>query len=99
MCLRRNLSQRVRRVLIPNGDGQSRPLGGLTAKDRVVQMVVKDILEPRLETVFHSSSYGCSPGRSAYQAVDLARRNCWKYDWVLDVDRKALFGTIGHDLI
>lgn len=62
-------------------------------------MVVKMILEPRLEPVFHPSSFGYRPGRNAHQAVAQARRNCWRYDWVLDMDMKAFFDTIDHDLM
>lgn len=62
-------------------------------------MAVKLILEPRLERVFHPSSFGYRPYRGAHQAVEQARRNCWRYDWVLDMDMKAFFDTIDHDLM
>lgn len=90
--------QPVRQVLIPKGDG-FRALGIPTVADRTAQMAVKMLLEPRLEKIFHPSSYGYRPGRGASEAVAQVRRNCWRYDWVLDMDIKAFFDTINHELM
>ena len=56
-------------------------------------------LEPRFEKIFHPNSFGYRPGRSAKEAVAQARTNCWHFDWVLDLDIKAFFDTIDHDLL
>lgn len=89
----------VRTVGISKKSGGKRLLGIPTVTDRVAQMVAKIYLEPVLEPHFHKDSYGYRPGRSAIQAVEVTRRRCWKYDWVLEFDIKGLFDNIDHDLL
>jgi len=89
----------VRLVEIPKRSGGIRQLGIPTVADRVAQTVVKMELEPVLEPVFHPDSYGYRPGRSALDAVGVARKRCWTSDWVIDLDIKAFFDSIPHDLI
>ena len=89
----------VRLVEIPKDSGGMRPLGIPTVADRVAQAVVKGMLEPGVEPIFHPDSYGYRPGRSAIQAVGVARKRCWAADWVIDLDIKGFFDSIPHDLV
>ncbi len=57
-----------------------------TVADRIAQEVVRRYLEPLVEPKFHPDSYGYRPGRSAIDAIRVARQRCWRYDWVLDLD-------------
>jgi group II intron reverse transcriptase/maturase len=62
-------------------------------------MVVKHHLEPMAEPKFHLDSYGYRPGKSALDAIGVARQRCWRYDWVLDLDIKAFFDSIEPELL
>jgi len=91
---------RNKRKEIPKGDGTMRVLGIPTIRDRVVQGALKLILEPIFEADFQEGSYGYRPKRSAHQAVDrVARAVVQSKTRVIDVDLKAYFDTVRHDLL
>jgi RNA-directed DNA polymerase len=89
----------VRLVEIEKESGGTRPLGIPTVADRVAQTVVKMVLEPQVDPRFHPDSYGYRPGKSALDAVGVARKRCWDADWVVDLDIKGFFDSIPHDLV
>ena len=89
----------VRAVSIPKKSGGERILGVPTVSDRIAQMVVKQLIEPDLDSIFLPDSYGYRPNKSALEAVGVTRKRCWKYDWVLEFDIKGLFDNIDHELL
>jgi RNA-directed DNA polymerase len=87
-------------VEIPKADGKGvRVLGVPTVADRIAQTVVRLYLEPEVEPMFHPDSYGYRPGRSALDAVQACRRRCWSKDWVIDLDIRAFFDSLDHELV
>ena len=90
----------VRAVEIPKAGGVGvRVLGVPAVGDRVAQTVVRLVLEPEVEPLFHPDSYGYRPGRSALDAVGQCRQRCWKSDWVIDLDIRAFFDSLDHGLV
>ena len=89
----------VRAVEIPKSDGNKRLLGIPTVSDRVAQAVVKSYLEAIVEPKFHEDSYGYRPGKSALDAVGVARKRCWRQDWCIDMDIKGFFDNLDHMLM
>ena len=74
-------------------------LGVPTVADRIAQTAAAMLLEEKLEPIFHPDSYGYRPGRSAHDALAVTRRRCWKQNWVLDLDVRAFFDSVPHDLL
>lgn len=90
----------VRAVEIPKDHGTGiRTLGVPNTADRVAQTAVLMLLEEKLEPIFHPDSYGYRPGRSAHDALAVTRQRCWKRDWVVDIDIRAFFDSVPHDLL
>jgi RNA-directed DNA polymerase len=89
----------VRAVEVPKPHSPGvRVLGVPTVADRIAQTVVAMQLEPLVEPRFHPDSYGYRPGRSAHDALEVCRRRCWKYDWIIDLDVQKFFDTVSWDL-
>ncbi len=87
----------VKAVAIPKRSGGKRTLGIPTVADRIAQAVVAMEIMPSMEKYFHEDSYGYRPKKQAIEAVNVTRKRCWNYDWLVEYDIKGLFDNINHE--
>lgn len=89
-----------RRSYIPKpGSEKGRPLGISCFEDKIVELAVKQVLEPIYEEIFEDSSYGYRPGRSQHSCLDMLGRTIQqrRVNHVVESDIRSFFDEVSHN--
>jgi len=89
----------TKRVFIPKADGKMRPLAIASSRDKIIQKVLKIILEPLFENVFRDSSHGFRPNRSCHSALKNIYYKWRGVNWFIECDFVQCFDRISHSII
>lgn len=89
----------TRREYIPKKDGKKRPLGILSGDDKILQAVLKTLLEAYYEPQFSDRSHGYRPNRGCHTALQQIGRKHHTVSWFIEADIRGCFDNIDHDIL
>jgi group II intron reverse transcriptase/maturase len=89
----------VKREYIDKKDGRKRPLGLPGWQDKLLQEVIRMVLEAYYEPQFSNYSHGFRPGRGCHTALESIRRHWKGVTWIIEGDIEKCYDNLNHDLL